>query len=180
MSSVALCRAVKVGPTLRMRTTTTAIRMGSATRNTRLRRREMPRAMIKAVMSMAGARTMMRMPICRVVCTEVTSLVRRVMREAVEKCSMLRKEKRCTCSYSAWRSCAPKPMLARAARYAADTPKTRAKSAMPIIRRPAVRIYARSPAAMPMSTMLLMTWGSFSSITASPTENSMPSRISRR
>ena len=58
-------------------------------------------ALMMAVISMTGARTHMRMPMNSVICTEATSLVRRVIRDAVEKCSILAKENRCTCSYSA-------------------------------------------------------------------------------
>ena len=86
-------------------------------------------AMTSAVTSMAGARTSMRMPIKVVICTEATSFVRRVTRLAVENRSMLAKENRCTCSYSARRSAAPKPMDALAASAAAPTPHASASSA---------------------------------------------------
>ena len=71
------------------------------TRNTWLSRWLMIRAITSAVTSMVGARTSIRIPINVVICTEATSLVRRVIRDAVEKCSILAKENRCTCSYSA-------------------------------------------------------------------------------
>ena len=129
---------------------------------------------------MVGARTSMRMPIKVVICTEATSFVRRVTRLAVENRSMLAKENRCTCSYSARRSAAPKPMDALAASAAAPTPHASASSAINIIFTPAVRIYALSPVAMPTSTMSLITWGSSSSSTASPAEQAMASSISRR
>ena len=81
--------------------TTARISSGTATRNTWLRSRLICMAFISAVTSITGARTHMRMPMNMVICTDDTSLVRRVMRLAVEKRSMLAKEKRCTCSYSA-------------------------------------------------------------------------------
>ena len=137
-------------------------------------------AITSAVTSIVGARTSMRMPMNVVICTDATSLVSRVTRLAVEKCSMLAKENLCTCSYSACRSAAPKPMDALAASAAAPTPQPSASSAIMTIFSPAVRIYARSPVAMPTSTMSLITWGSSSSSTASPAEQAMANTISRR
>ena len=87
-------------------------------------------ALISAVTSITGARTHIRIPINSVICTDATSLVKRVMRLAVEKCSMLAKENRCTCSYSACRMLAPKPMAAFAAITAAPTPQASAAMAI--------------------------------------------------
>ena len=179
-SSVAPCREVKNGPTRLMTMATAITSRGITTRNTWLSRALMISAMTSAVTSMVGARTSIRMPIKVVICTEATSFVRRVTRLAVENRSMLAKENRCTCSYSARRSAAPKPMDALAASAAAPTPHASASSAINIIFTPAVRIYALSPVAMPTSTMSLITWGSSSSSTASPAEQAMASSISRR
>ena len=120
--------------------TTARISSGTATRNTRLRSRLICMVFISAVTSITGARTHMRMPMNMVICTDDTSLVRRVMRLAVEKCSMLAKEKRCTCSYSAWRRLAPKPMAALAASAAAPTPHSSVAMAIRNIFRPVSRI----------------------------------------
>ena len=120
--------------------TTARISSGTATRNTWLRSRLICMAFISAVTSITGARTHMRMPMNMVICTDDTSLVRRVMRLAVEKRSMLAKEKRCTCSYSACRRLAPKPMAALAASAAAPTPHSSAAMAIRNIFRPVSRI----------------------------------------
>ena len=152
---------------------------GSTTRNTWLSCRLMVRAMTKAVISITGARTSIRMPIIRVICTDETSFVSRVIRDAVENRSMLAKENLCTWAYSAARTLAPKPMPALAARAAA-TPITRDARAIRIIFRPVARIYALSPLAMPTSTIWLMALGSSSSSTASPAEHSTPRNIQTR
>ena len=81
--------------------TTARISSGTTTRNTRLRSRLISSAFTSAVISMTGARMHIRIPMNSVICTEETSLVNRVISEAVEKCSILAKENRCTCSYSA-------------------------------------------------------------------------------
>ena len=153
---------------------------GSTTRNTWLSCKLMVRAMTRAVISITGARTSIRMPIIRVICTDETSLVSRVIRDAVEKCSMLAKENRCTWAYSAARTLAPKPIPARAARAAAPTPITRDARAMRIIFRPMARMYSLSPLAMPTSTIWLMALGSSSSSTASPAEHRTPRMIQIR
>ena len=138
--SVAPCKEVKNGPTRLMTMTTAMTSRGMTIRNTWLSRWLMIRAITSAVTSMVGARTSIRIPINVVICTEATSLVSRVTRLAVEKRSMLAKEKRCTCSYSAFRSAAPKPMDALAASAAAPTPQPSASSAMMTIFSPAIRI----------------------------------------
>ena len=153
---------------------------GSTTRNTWLSCRLMVRAMTRAVISITGARTSIRMPIIRVICTDETSFVSRVIRDAVENRSMLAKENLCTWAYSAARTLAPKPMPALAARAAAPTPITRDARAIRIIFRPVARMYALSPLAMPTSTIWLMALGSSSSSTASPAEHSTPRNIQTR
>ena len=127
-ASVLFCSAVKKGPTYRTTISTSTTRMGMLTRYTWLSCRLVRRASTMAVISITGARTVMRMPINSIICTADTSLVSRVMRLAVEKCSMLAKLKRCTCSYSAPRMLAPKPMAALAANTAAPMPPARASS----------------------------------------------------
>ena len=138
--SVAFCREVKKGPTYRSTMNTISASSGRITRKIWLSCRLMRRAITRAVMSITGARTSIRIPIIRVICTDETSLVSRVMREAVEKCSMLEKEKRCTCRYSAARTLEPKPMPALAASAAAPTPNARQIRAISTIFRPMVRM----------------------------------------
>ena len=123
-----------------MTITTVITSRGTTTRKTWLRSRLISMALMTAVISITGARMHMRIPMNSVICTDDTSLVRRVMRLAVEKCSILAKEKRCTCSYSAWRTCAPKPMDALAANTAAPTPPSSASSASTSIFRPIIMI----------------------------------------
>ena len=113
---------------------------GMTTRNTWLRSRLISMALISAVISITGARTHIRIPMNSVICTEEMSLVRRVIRLAVEKCSMLANENRCTCSYSVWRRFAPKPMDALAARAAAPTPHSSAAMAIRNIFSPVSRM----------------------------------------
>ena len=139
-SSVARCRELKIGPTNLMTSATATISSGTITRNTWLSRRLMRSAIITAVMSMTGARTSMRMPIMSIICTDETSLVRRVMSEAVEKCSMLENENFCTCVYSARRRFAPKPMPAREESAAAPMPSASEHSAISTIFVPVARI----------------------------------------
>ena len=88
------------------------------------------------MMSIMGARTKIRIPMKSVIWVAATSLVNRVMREAVVKCSMLAKENFCTQSYSFARRLAPKPMAARLARAAEPTPQKREATAMTTILRP--------------------------------------------
>ena len=139
-SSVAPCRAVKNGPTFRSTSTTPSTSSGITTRNTWLSRVLMTSAITRAVTSITGARTSIRMPIIRVICRLFTSLVSRVISDAVEKCSMLAKENFCTCRYSAARRLAPKPMPALEASTAAPTPRARDTRAMTTIFSPAIRI----------------------------------------
>ena len=110
------------------------------TKNTRLNSRLIRRASTSAVISRTGARTQMRVAIKSVPCTEATSLVKRVMRDAVEKCSKSAKEKRWTWAYSAARTFEPKPMAARAAARAAPTPNSRASTAKMSILRPIIKM----------------------------------------
>ena len=139
-SSVAACKEVKNGPTFRSTSTTPSTSRGITTRNTWLSRVLMMSAITSAVTSITGARTSMRMPIMRVIWRLFTSLVSLVMRDAVEKCSILAKENFCTCRYSAARRLAPKPMPALEASTAAPTPSARATSAMSTIFSPASRM----------------------------------------
>ena len=139
-SSVAPCKEVKNGPTFFSTSTTPSTSRGITTRNIRLNLVLMMSAMTRAVTSITGARTSIRIPIISVICRLLTSLVSRVMRDAVEKCSILAKENFCTCRYSAARRFAPKPMLAREANMAAPTPNASAARAITAILRPAMRI----------------------------------------
>ena len=65
---------------------------GMATRKTEDRRALVVTTMMVAATSMKGARTMTRMHIMKAIWALVTSTVRRVIREAVEKRSILAKE----------------------------------------------------------------------------------------
>ena len=80
-----------MGATVRMMERITTASSGRATRNTWLRRVEMPIASTRALTSITGARTSMRMLSISVICMVLQSVVRRVMREAVENFSMFRK-----------------------------------------------------------------------------------------
>ncbi|MPM45905.1 hypothetical protein SDC9_92597 [bioreactor metagenome] len=130
-----------------------------ATRNTRESCLLSPMARTRAATSMTGARTSSRMPIIRVICMELTSLVRRVTRDAVENFSMLEKEKLCTRAYSAARRFAPKPMPAREENAALPRPNASAISAMTTISKPLRTIKSVSALATPISTMSAITNG---------------------
>ena len=78
---------------------------------------------ISAETSITGARTKRRMPIISVICILLTSLVKRVTKDAVENFSMLEKANSWMWSYSAVRRLAPKPWPATAENAALPRPK---------------------------------------------------------
>ena len=82
-----------MGPTLTRIVVTSTARSGSETRNTAESCTLMRRERMSALIIITGARTKRRMPIMSVICMELTSLVRRVMSEAVENFSILEKAK---------------------------------------------------------------------------------------
>ena len=95
---------------------------------------------IRAETSITGARTSRRIPIIKDSCMLLTSLVRRVTRDAVENFSMLEKANSWMWSYSARRRFAPKPWPATDEQAALPRPKHNDTSAITTIRPPFCRI----------------------------------------
>ena len=81
------------GPTWWISSTASSTSRGMTTKNTLDSRRLMVTDSTRAETSITGARTSRRIPMVTVICMAFTSLVRRVIREAVENFSILRKEK---------------------------------------------------------------------------------------
>ena len=118
--------------------------IGIAIKNTMARSLLIVKVKIKAVSNMTGERTKGRIPLEMAVCKMVTSLVKRVIKELVEKWSVFAKENSCTFLNSSFRNSAPNPCPAVAANRAYSTPKTSASNAHAIILEPCNKIYVLS------------------------------------
>ena len=120
------------------------------------------RAMITPPTIMIGAAAMIVSAICRKIWICWTSLVLRVMREAVPKLFISRAEKRSTWPNTAARRSRPTPIEVREAKYVATTairPCTRVSAS---IRPPVRQMYETSPLAMPLLMMSAVRLGRYS------------------
>ena len=130
---------------------------------------------VSATTSIIGARNRPLISIKKVFCTVVTSVVVRVISEAVEKRSMFENEKVCTFLISAFLISAPKPMPAKEAVIAAEAPQKSEQTARPSIFKPSIIIVLTASSLLPeteipfiVSTMSAITCGISSSKITSP------------
>ena len=107
---------------MRITSSITTSSTGMVTSSTRASSGSRTMTMISAPMSMPGARRHMRSSMLTKFISWVTSLVRRVTSEPVEKRSMLAKENLCTFANTSRRRSAAKLTAARAPKYAPPTP----------------------------------------------------------
>ncbi len=114
--------------------------MGIATRNTTESLRLMSTAISVAPIIMKGARKPSRMIIMNAFCRLVTSVVSRVISEAVEKWSILENEKSCTRSNRALRTFRENPVLAFAEYLPAIAPKKSETTAIATINPPMLTV----------------------------------------
>ena len=142
--------------------------IGSANRNTSARLGLILTAITVAAISMNGARMNVRTAIMYVFCMVFTSVVRRVIRLAVEKRSTFAKEKLCTRSNSPPRRFFAKPALDTLANLALSAPRLSEAIAISIIIIPRCIINAVSLFSMPMFTMSAIIYGMLTSTSTSP------------
>ena len=141
---------------------------GTTHRSTSVSRPLMVAQLTSAMTSISGARTSMRSAMPTICWMALTSLVRRVMREAEEKRSMSVKEKSCTLSNIALRRFAPKPWLAMAESRVPTMPAAMLSRERTSMKPPIFRMWGKPPSpSMPTSMMLLISRGRISAQTTS-------------
>ena len=134
-------------------------RIGVVTAKTNDSERLMRIAMITENTSISGARIRSLIPMVQIICSWVTSLVSRVVRDAVEKVSMFLKENSWTFSNSAQRKFAANPAPAKALNREFPMAATIQISATAIIAIPVVQTICMFPPWIPGPTMRAISTG---------------------